>query len=242
VKKILIIDDLPENVFMLQDRLEHEGYEILTAYDGKSGINKAISELPDLILLDVMMPEMTGIEVCNKLVSNPSTANIPIILVTAKSGAEDTKEGLEAGAFDYIKKPFNKIELLARVRSALKLSEAQKKYLEVEQKNTFAATVVTANHKIKQPLTLMSLSSAALKREVNREVISKDAILKRLNYIDTAIKEISDVLNQLNSIKKPVFSDYVKDIKMIDVEQDKAGAAEVKQSLAGEGETNFTGS
>jgi two-component system, sensor histidine kinase and response regulator len=220
VKRILVIDDLPENVFLLQDRLESEGYEILTAYDGKTGINKAISELPDLILLDVMMPEMNGIEVCKTLVSNPSTVNIPIILVTAKAGAEDTKEGLEAGAFDYIKKPFNKIELLARVNSALKLSEAQKKYLEAEQRNTFSATVVTANHKIKQPLTLMSLSSAALKREINKDVISKEAILKRINYIDTAIKEISDVLNQLNTIKKPVFSDYVKDIKMIDFEED----------------------
>jgi len=217
LKRILVIDDLPENVFLLQDRLETEGFEILTAYDGKSGINKAVNELPDLILLDVMMPEINGIEVCKTLVNNPSTASIPVILVTAKSGAEDTKEGLEAGAFDYIKKPFNKVELLARINSALKLSEAQKKYLEAEQKSTFAATVVTANHKIKQPLTLMSLSSAALKREINKEVISKEAVMKRLNYIEAAIKEISNVLNQLNSIKKPVFSDYVKDIKMIEV-------------------------
>ena len=231
MKRILVIDDLPENVFLLQDRLESEGYEILTAYDGKTGINKAISELPDLILLDVMMPEMNGIEVCKTLVSNPSTVNIPIILVTAKAGAEDTKEGLEAGAFDYIKKPFNKIELLARVNSALKLSEAQKKYLEAEQKNTFSATVVTANHKIKQPLTLMSLSSAALKREINKDVISKEAILKRINYLDTAIKEISDVLNQLNAIKRPIFSDYVKDIKMIDFEDDNVEASkEVPES------------
>ncbi len=227
MKRILVIDDLPENVFLLQDRLESEGYEIITAYDGKTGINKAISELPDLILLDVMMPEMNGIEVCKTLVSNPSTVNIPVILVTAKAGAEDTKEGLEAGAFDYVKKPFNKVELLARVNSALKLSEAQKKYLEAEQKNTFSATVVTANHKIKQPLTLMSLSSAALKREINKDVISKEALLKRVNYIDTAIKEISDVLNQLNAIKRPVFSDYVKDIKMIDYEDDTVEVSKV---------------
>jgi two-component system cell cycle response regulator len=221
LKKILVIDDLPENVFLLQDRLETEGFEILTAYDGRSGINKAVNELPDLVLLDVMMPEMNGIEVCNTLANNPSTACIPIILVTAKSGAEDTKEGLEAGAFDYIKKPFNKVELLARINSALKLSEAQKKYLEAEQKSTFVATVVTANHKIKQPLTLMSLSSAALKREINKDVISKEAVIKRLNYIDSAIKEISNVLNQLNTIKKPVFSDYVKDIKMIECEDEQ---------------------
>lgn len=220
MKRILVIDDLPENVFMLQDRLEHEGYEVLTAYDGRTGIDKAVEELPDLILLDVMMPDITGIEVCKNLVENGKTKNIPIILVTAKSGAEDTKEGLEAGAFDYIKKPFNRIELLARVNSALKLSDAQKSLLESEKRDTFFATVVTANHKIKQPLTLLSLSSTAIKRELSKDEISKEAILKRVNYIDIAVKEITGVLDQLSAIKDPVLSNYTQDIKMIKVDDD----------------------
>jgi DNA-binding response OmpR family regulator len=219
MKKILVIDDLPENVYMLQDRLENEGYEVVTAYEGKSGINKAINEHPDLILLDIMMPEITGIEVCKTLVSNNATADIPIILVTAKSDAEDTKEGLEAGAFDYIKKPFNRIELLARINSALKLAEAHKLVLEAEKKNTFTATVVTTNHKIKQPLTLITLTAAAVKRELNKEVISKEAILKKLEYIEVAVNEINDVLNKLHAIKQPVFSEYVKNIKMVDVDK-----------------------
>jgi len=216
MKKILVVDDLPENVFMLQDRLENEGYNVISAYDGKTAIEKAISELPDLVLLDVMMPEMSGIEVLQALTANNETSYIPIILVTAKSSAEDVKAGLEAGAFDYIKKPFNRIELIARVNSAMKLSDAHKLLVESEQKNTYTATVVTTNHKIKQPLTLISLSSAAIKRELKKPEISADAILKRLGYIETAIKEITDVLNHLNSIKKPIFSDYVKNIKMID--------------------------
>ncbi|HSL87674.1 MAG TPA: response regulator [Ignavibacteriaceae bacterium] len=220
MKRILVIDDLPENVFMLQDRLEHEGYEVLTAYDGSTGIEKAVLELPDLILLDVMMPDITGIEVCKSLVENPKTKNIPIILVTAKSGAEDTKEGLEAGAFDYIKKPFNRIELLARVNSALKLSDAQKSLLESEKRDTFFATVVTANHKIKQPLTLLSLSSTAIRRELGKNELSKEAILKRVNYIEIAVKEITAVLDQLNAIKDPVISNYTKDIKMIKVDEE----------------------
>jgi DNA-binding response OmpR family regulator len=221
MKTILIIDDLPENVFMLQDRLENEGYTILTAYDGKSGIEKARSELPNLILLDIMMPGITGIEACKILVNDARTKHIPIILVTAKAGAEDTKEGLEAGAFDYIKKPFNRTELLARVKSALKLSEANSLLLEAEKKNTFVATVVTANHKIKQPLTLLSLSSAAIKRELSKADISRESILNRLKYVDTAVKEITDVLNQLNSIKEPVMAHYTKDIKMIKVDEEK---------------------
>ena len=220
MKRILVIDDLPENVFMLQDRLEHEGYEILTAYDGKSGIEKAQTELPDLILLDVMMPGINGIEVCKTLVNNKKTSDIPIILVTAKTGAEDTKEGLDAGAYDYIKKPFNKIELLARVKSALKLSEANKLLLLTEKRSTFFATVVTANHKIKQPLTLLSLSSAAIKRELTKDEISKDVLISKLKYIDAAVMEITDVLDRLNSIKEPVLSDYTGDIKMIKIDDE----------------------
>ena len=225
MKKILVIDDLPENVFMLQDRLEHEGYEVLTAYDGKNGIDKAKTELPDLILLDVMMPDINGFEVCKILVNDEKTASIPIILVTAKTGAEDTKEGLDAGAFDYIKKPFNKIELLARVRSALKLSEANKLLLEIEKRTTFFATVVTANHKIKQPLTLLSLSSAAIKRELKKETVDKETLLGKAKYIDIAVKEIADVLDHLNTIKDPVLSDYTKDIKMIKVEEEQHSVA-----------------
>jgi DNA-binding response OmpR family regulator len=220
MKKILFIDDLPENVFMLQDRLEHEGYEVITAYDGQTGIEKTRNEVPDLILLDVMMPGITGFEVCKTLVNDIKTKNIPIILVTATIGAEDTKEGLEAGAFDYIKKPFNKIELLARVNSALKLSDAQKMLIKAEKQSVFSATVVTANHKIKQPLTLMNLSAAAIKRELAKEEISKEAITKRLNYIELAIKEINDVLNNMNTIKEPTMADYTRNIRMINVDED----------------------
>ncbi len=220
MKRILVIDDLPENVFMLQDRLEHEGYEVLTAYNGKSGIEKAQNELPDLILLDVMMPDINGFEVCKTLVSDSRTSDIPIILVTAKTDAEDIKEGLESGAYDYIKKPINKIELLARVKSELKLSDANKLLVEVEKRNTFFATVVTANHKIKQPLTLISLSSAAIKRELKKDEISKDTVLEKIKYIDLAITEITAVLDQLNKIKDPVLSNYTKTIKMIKVEEE----------------------
>ena len=221
MKKILVIDDLPENIFILQDRLVQEGYEVNTAYGGTDGMEKAYSTLPDLILLDVMMPDMSGLEVCKTLVNDEKTKHIPIILVTAKAGAEDTKEGLEAGAFDYIKKPFNRVELMARVKSALKLSEANQQLLEVEKRTTFIATIVTANHKIKQPLTLLSLSSAAIKNELEKKEFTSKSILSRVKYIDAAIKDISDVLDKLNSITRPELSDYAKDVKMIKVDSNE---------------------
>jgi len=223
MKKILVIDDLPENVFILKDRLMQEGYEVITAYNGSEGIEKAYSTLPDLILLDVMMPDISGFEVCKLLVNDEKTKHVPIILVTAKAGAEDTKEGLEAGAFDYIKKPFNRVELMARVKSALKLSEANRQLLQIEKRTTYIATIITANHKIKQPLTLLSLSSAAIKKELEKDEISKESILNRIKYIDAAIKDINDVLNKLNSITNPELSDYAKDVKMIRVEGEEEG-------------------
>jgi len=219
MKKILIIDDLPENIFILQDRLTQEGYDVITAYGGTEGLEKAYSTLPNLILLDVMMPDMNGFEVCKTLVNDERTKHIPVILVTAKAGAEDTREGLEAGAFDYIKKPFNRIELMARVKSALKLSEANQQLLEIEKQTTYIATIVTANHKIKQPLTLLSLSSAAIKKELDKEGFTKESILSRIKYIDAAIKEISNVLGKLNSISRPILSDYAKNVKMIRVDE-----------------------
>lgn len=221
MKKILVIDDLPENIFILQDRLTQEGYEVITAHGGTEGLEKAYSNLPNLILLDVMMPDMNGFDVCNTLVNDDRTKHIPIILVTAKAAAEDIKAGLESGAFDYIKKPFNRVELMARVQSALKLSEANQQLLEIEKQTTFIATIVTANHKIKQPLTLLSLSSAAIKKELEKEEILKEAILKRVKYIDAAVKDIEVVLGKLNSITRPELSEYAKDVKMIRVDENK---------------------
>ena len=220
MNKILIIDDVQENVFMLQHRLEKEKYNIITANDGETGIELAKKELPDLILLDIMMPGKNGLQVCQELCENESTKNIPIILVTAKVAADDIRIGLEVGAFDYIKKPFNKIELLARVKTALKYADARKLSLDIEKRNMFTATVVTANHKIRQPLTLMNLTSAAIKRELEKDEISKEVVLKKLKFLEIAVKEINEVLKQLQKIKDPVFSEYTNNIQMIDVDNE----------------------
>ena len=91
--------------------------------------------------------------------------------------------------------------------------------MEAEKKNTFVATVVTANHKIKQPLTLLSLSSASIRRELGKDEISRETLFSRLEYIETAIKEITEVLDKLNSIKDPVIADYTNSVKMINVEE-----------------------
>lgn len=217
MKKILVIDDYPDNVFLLQDRLEQEGFEVIKAYEGNMGIQKAIEEKPDLILLDIMMPGVSGYDVCKILTTNEETKLTPIILLTALTDAENIKEGLQLGAFDYIKKPFNKIELVARINSALRYSEMNKILLEVEKIKTYAATVVTANHEIKQPLTLINLSTAAIRRELSKENISKEVITKRVEFIENATQDIIKVLEKLGSIRKPVITPYVNNLNIIDL-------------------------
>lgn len=219
MKKILVIDDFPDNVFLLQDRLEKEGYEVIKAYEGNMGIQKAEEENPDLILLDIMLPDISGFEVCKKLSTQDSTKMIPIILLTALTEAENIRTGLQAGAFDYIKKPFNRTELLARINSALRFSEMNKLLLEMESIKTYAATVVTANHEIKQPLTLINLSTAAIRRELAKENISSELILKRIEFIEKAAKDINDVLEKLASIKKPVITPYVNNLHIINLKE-----------------------
>jgi DNA-binding response OmpR family regulator len=219
MKKILVIDDHADSVFLLKDRLEREGYDVMTAYDGKSGLQRAFNDNPDLILLDIMMPDIDGLEVCRTILNNQNTKDIPVILITGRADADGTKEGLQAGAFDYIRKPVNKTELLARIHSALKLRETTKLLVEVEKINTFAATVVTANHEIKQPLTLINLSAAAIKRELGKEDINREAVLKRIGFIETAAREINNVLEKFKAIKSPNFSQYVNDIQMVDLEK-----------------------
>jgi DNA-binding response OmpR family regulator len=155
--------------------------------------------------------------VCKKLSADDRTKLIPIILLTALIDTDNVKEGLDAGAFDYIKKPFNKTELLSRIKSALRFSEANKVFLEVEKIKLFSATIVTANHEIKQPLTLINICLSAIKRELRKEILSRENIENRVGYIEKATEDIIAILDKLSAIKKPVVTDYVNDLKMIDI-------------------------
>lgn len=119
--RILIVDDTPANLHILQLRLGTSGYEIITASDGEEAIAAARRHHPDLILLDVMMPKMDGIEVCRQLRADPSLPFIPIIMVTAKTDTRDVVAGLEAGGDEYLTKPVDQAALVARVKSMLRI-------------------------------------------------------------------------------------------------------------------------
>jgi DNA-binding response OmpR family regulator len=121
--KILIVDDEPFNLDLLEQELEDQGYTIERASDGAEALEKVPAFLPDVILLDYMMPKMNGLEVLKQLRKDEQHKRIPVILLTAKATQEDKIRGLDAGADDYVIKPFDSFELLARVRSMLRIKE-----------------------------------------------------------------------------------------------------------------------
>jgi adenylate cyclase len=123
--KILVVDDTPQNVKLLADLLTAKGYVITTAADGTAALDRLAADPPDLVLLDVMMPGVSGYDVCRKIRADPRTALLPVVLVTALDPQQERVRGIEAGADDFLSKPINQQELFARVRSLLRIKRLQ---------------------------------------------------------------------------------------------------------------------
>jgi len=123
--KVLVVDDNAQNLELLVAYLESLGCPVVTAVDGIDALEKVARENPDLILLDIMMPRMSGFEVCRKLKSDPKTRDVPIIMVTALNELGDIERGVESGTDDFITKPVNRLELVTRVKSLLRVRHLQ---------------------------------------------------------------------------------------------------------------------
>src|SRR4029453_12956581 len=119
--KVLVVDDTPQNVKLLADVLGAKGYVAVTASSGEEGLAKLAAEKPDIVLLDVMMPGMSGYDVCRRIRADPATALLPVVLVTSLDPHQEPVKGIEAGADDFLSKPIHQPELLARVRSLLRV-------------------------------------------------------------------------------------------------------------------------
>ncbi len=127
VPTILVVDDNEQNLELLQAYLEDIDCNTVSAYDGQEALEVIAKEAPDLILLDVMMPKMSGFEVCKRVKNDPKTSEIPVIMVTALNKFGDIERGINSGTDDFLSKPINKLELLTRVKTMLKLKHLSDK-------------------------------------------------------------------------------------------------------------------
>jgi two-component system, OmpR family, alkaline phosphatase synthesis response regulator PhoP len=153
MSKILIVDDEKDIVDLISYNLEKEGFSTAKAYDGEAALTLVKTQKPDLMILDLMLPKMNGIDVCRAIRHNPETAGLPIIMLTAKSEEIDKIIGLEVGADDYVTKPFSVKELIARVRSILRRIKESEKFTNRKEfshkglKINYASCLVSVNGK-----------------------------------------------------------------------------------------------
>lgn len=185
MKKILIIEDDDHIIELLKFNVESNGYAVSIAMDGHEGLNKAVNELPDLILLDLMLPGIDGIDICNKLKNKDRTKDIPIIMLTAKGHETDKILGLEIGADDYITKPFSVRELMTRIKVVFRRYTA-----DISQEKVSKITVgtleidhekheVTLDGKLVK-LTLKEYQLLEYLAENRGKVLSRNALLDRV--------------------------------------------------------------
>ncbi len=188
--KILVVDDEPDVLEVVGFNLKAAGFTVITADDGAKALQRARQELPDLIVLDVMMPDVDGLEACRGLRREAATANIPVILLTARAGEVDRVLGLELGADDYVTKPFSPRELVLRIRKLLQRRATPD--VPLERFNHGDLVIDTPRHSVTwkgRPLDLTATEFRLLVTLVQRRgrVQSREALLRDVWEYDTLI-------------------------------------------------------
>lgn len=188
---ILIVEDEKDIVKMLEYNLAKEGFKIISVRDGEDALDSANRKCPDLIILDLMLPGMDGLEVCKALKSERKTAAIPLIMLTAKSQESDKVLGLELGADDYVTKPFSLVELIARIKAVLRRVKEKDKLPEVMRTGDLSMDFSKISVSVKdKPVELTSKEFELLKTLIKAKgrVLSRDYLLDNIWGFDHAIE------------------------------------------------------
>ncbi|MBS0632271.1 MAG: response regulator [Verrucomicrobia bacterium] len=200
---ILVVDDQPINVQLLKRKLERDGLRVIAAYNGLEALELVKKDKPELILLDVMMPDMDGIEVCQRLQADEQTRGIPIIFITARSSKEGKIEGLSVGAVDYITKPIDLDETLARVQTQLRvvavnreMVELQRRLVEARRSATIGAVTQGIAHNLNNLLGVVIGYLDLIKAYYDKpEQVKKNAV-----HVEEAVQRIVSIIKQLSSL------------------------------------------
>lgn len=201
--KILVVDDQPINVQLLKRKLEREGMAVAAAYSGQEALTSVAADKPDLILLDVMMPEMDGIEVCQRLQAESETKSIPIIFITARTSKEGKIEGLGVGAVDYITKPIDLDETLARVQTQLRFVQINRELVDLQRRlgdSRRAATIGAVTQGIAHNLNNLLgvvIGYVDLIKAYNEK---PELVKKNAQHLEDAVNRIVGIIKQLTTL------------------------------------------
>jgi two-component system, sensor histidine kinase and response regulator len=201
--KILVVDDQPINVQLLKRKMEREGLSVLTAYNGVEALASVEKDKPDLILLDVMMPDMDGIEVCQRLQAKEDTRSIPVIFITARTSKEGKIEGLGAGAVDYITKPIDLDETFARVQTQLRfvainreVTDLTRRLSEARRAATIGAVTQGIAHNLNNLLGIVIGYLDLIKAYYDKP----EQVRKNAQHVEDAVQRIVAIIKQLSSL------------------------------------------
>ena len=234
--KILIVDDVMSNVLLLKVLLTNEKFAIATASNGRQALEQVDKENPDLVLLDVMMPDMSGFEVAQHLKANPKTADIPIIFLTALNSTTDIVKGFQVGANDFISKPFNKEELIIRVTHQISLVAAKRIILNKteELQRTIAGrdklySVIA--HDLRSPMASMKMLLNTIMMSVEKDKIDPD-IFDMLEMSNKTSEEVFSLLDNLLKWTKSQLGKLTVIPQKLDISGLADGVVEVMISVA----------
>jgi CheY-like chemotaxis protein len=200
---ILVVDDQPINVQLLKRKLEREGIHVVAAYNGIEALDTVSKNKPDLILLDVMMPDMDGIEVCQRLQANDETRGIPVIFITARTGKESKLEGLGVGAVDYITKPIDLDETLARVQTQLRFVAINRQMIDLQRRleeSRKAATIGAVTQGIAHNLNNLLGVVIGYLDLVKAYYDKPEQVKKNAQHVEEAVQRIVTIIKQLSTL------------------------------------------
>lgn len=201
--KILVVDDQPVNVQLLKRALEREGLVVIPAYSGQDALDLVQREAPELILLDVMMPDMDGIEVCQRLQADGRHKNIPVIFITARTSKEGRLAGLGVGAVDYITKPIDLDETIARVHTQLRVVKINREMIDLQRRLEEARRAASIGaitqgiaHNLNNLLGIVLGYLDLIKAQANKP----DSVRANAENLEAAVQRIVDIIRQLTSL------------------------------------------
>lgn len=216
---ILVVDDEPEAVELMTAFLEKSGYGVISALNGHSGLEMARRHRPELILMDVLMPGMSGVETCRTLRGEPALTDIPVVFVTASTSDAALEEAFAAGGWDFVSKPVRRLELLSRVSQILEMQKAVRKFSEDQKLEGALETAGAVCHSLNQPLQYVLGAIQILLMDMAPD----DPVFRQLDTIREKVEQMGKITRKLGEVTRYRTQSHAGGSALLDIHESAGG-------------------